>query len=57
MRQPRLEQIKNGWAALGEGWAVHGSTQEEALELFRQAQRWHTDIEQRMLPERQHLSS
>ena len=45
--QPRVEPIKNGWAALGKGWAVHGRTQEEALERFTQAQQKHWEIDKR----------
>ena len=46
--QPRLEPIKNGWAALGKGWAVHGQTREEALERFALAQQKHKEIDERM---------
>lgn len=45
MSEPILEPVKNGWAALGDGWAVHGRTQEEALERFRRAQLRHSEIE------------
>ena len=54
MDQPKLERIKNGWAAVGNGWAVHGRTEEEALELFRQAQDRHARIAERVLPENRH---
>lgn len=30
-QQPRIYRVKNGWAAAGKGWAVHGETQEEAM--------------------------
>ena len=37
-KEPVLVLIKNGWAALGDGWAVHGRTREEALENYRKAE-------------------
>lgn len=42
--QPKLQQIKNGWAAIGQGWAVHAPTQEEALRKFEEAERKHQEI-------------
>jgi hypothetical protein len=32
--EPTLRPIKGGWAASGDGRAVHGSTQEDAIERF-----------------------
>jgi hypothetical protein len=29
-----ITPIKNGWAAFGDGWAVHGATQQEALARY-----------------------
>ena len=34
---PRRVQIKGGWAAHGDGWAVHGKTKEAALQRFGEA--------------------
>ncbi len=48
-REPILVPIKNGWAALGEGWAVHGRTQEEAIQKFREAEQRHQEIDARPL--------
>jgi len=31
---PTLRAIKGGWAADGNGWAVHGKTKEEAIEHY-----------------------
>lgn len=45
--KPELRPIKNGWAASGKGWAVHGATQEEALENFYQADQEHKRIDAR----------
>ena len=45
--KPTLRPIKNGWAASGRGWAVHGVTQEEALDNFSRADQQHREIEAR----------
>ncbi len=37
-REPMLAPIFKGWAAYGDGWAVHGHTEEEALENYRKAE-------------------
>lgn len=42
--RPVLAQVKNGWAAYGKGWAVHGRTPDEALEKFGDAQRRRREI-------------
>jgi hypothetical protein len=44
---PILTEIKNGWAALGKGWAVHGRTKEEALQKYYEAEAKHHEIDQR----------
>jgi len=44
MENPRLTPIKAGWAARGNGWAVHGKTREEALRLFQEAENHHQII-------------
>ena len=44
---PKLEPIKNGWAARGDGWAVHAPTQEEAITRFREAEQRHREIDAR----------
>ncbi len=41
---PRLTEIKGGWAAHGDGWAVHGATKDEAQRLFTEAQKRHQEI-------------
>ena len=46
--EPRkLSPIKNGWAAFGKGWAVHGRTREEAIRLFQEPGRRHEYIDAR----------
>jgi len=47
--EPILSEIKNGWAALGDGWAVHGRTKDEALQKYYEAEVKHREIEQRPL--------
>jgi hypothetical protein len=47
--EPLLTPIKSGWAAHGDGWAVHGRTREEAIEKFREAERRHQEIDSRPL--------
>lgn len=42
--EPCVRPIKGGWAASGRGWAVHGSTQEEALQKFYAAAEQHKVI-------------
>ena len=44
---PMLVQIKNGWLARGDGWAVRGDTPEEATQTFEAHRRWHADIDAR----------
>ena len=43
-REPVLVQLYNGWAAHGDGWAVHGATREEAIENYWQAEERHREI-------------
>jgi hypothetical protein len=43
----RLEQIQGGWAAVGDGWAVFGSSEEEATLRFEEAERKHHEISAR----------
>ncbi len=43
--EPELRPIKNGWAAYGDGWAVHGATREEAIQKYREAEEWHRMID------------
>lgn len=47
MTQPMLIRTKNGWLARGDGWTVHGATEEEALWKFEEAERRHREIEAR----------
>jgi hypothetical protein len=47
----RLEQIHGGWAAVGDGWAVFGSSEEEATLRFEEAERKHREIDARPIEE------
>ncbi len=49
VKEPKLAPIKNGWAALGDGWAVHGHTPEEAIQKFHEAEQLHREIDARSL--------
>lgn len=45
--EPELRPIKGGWAASGNGWAVHALTREEAIQKFKEAERQHEVIDSR----------
>jgi len=47
----RLEQIHGGWAAVEDGWAVFGSSEEEATHRFKEAERKHQEISARTAEE------
>jgi hypothetical protein len=38
MEYPKLRKIKAGWAALGNGWAVHAPSEDDARRLFLEAE-------------------
>lgn len=44
-----VKPIKNGWAALSVGWAVHGETREEAIKLYHEAIEKHEEIDARSI--------
>lgn len=46
----KLERVKGGWAAVGDGWAVFGATEDEAAERFAEAEHKHEEIDERDLP-------
>lgn len=43
-QQPRLMEVYDGWQAHGDGWAVFGKTQEEAIENYWKAVQRHKEI-------------
>jgi hypothetical protein len=42
--EPRLVPVKQGWAAVGDGWAVVGATRGEARKLFSAAEEKHAEL-------------
>jgi hypothetical protein len=32
--EPRVRQIRAGWAAFGDGWAVHARTRDEVIAVY-----------------------
>lgn len=55
MDTPTLTKIKAGWSARGNGWAVQGATEEEALALFRDASLEYEKIAARPEDDRVHM--
>ncbi len=49
--EPKIVQIKGGWAAVAEYWSVFGQTKEEAEAKFREAEKRHLEIAARSEPE------
>lgn len=47
MGEPRLVEVKDGWAALGDGWAVFGRTPADARKLFGAAEDKHAELRAR----------
>lgn len=39
-----IRRVKNGWAAYGDWWAVHGDTREEAVRRYYEAIERHKEI-------------
>ena len=42
---PRIQPVREGWAAVGHGWAVFASSPDAAIEKYQQAERVHREIE------------
>lgn len=43
-----VEQIKAGWAAIGNGWAVHADTLEHVLEKYREREEYYDLLAQQL---------
>lgn len=43
---PILEEIKAGWAARGNGWAVHAKTKEEAINKYHEREKYYEWLDQ-----------
>lgn len=52
-----LRPIKNGWAVLGTGWAVHGETREEAVRRYYEAIERHKEIDARRIETREEVDA
>jgi hypothetical protein len=44
MEVSRVKRVANGWAANGNCWAVHASTQEDAVRCFHEEAERRTEI-------------
>ena len=44
MSEPKIDKVKAGWAALGEGWAVHAPTREAAIEKYKERERFYREL-------------
>lgn len=49
MQDPKLVEIKDGWAALGDGWAVFGATPDDARQRYVAADEKHAELRARTL--------
>lgn len=50
MTEPKIVPIKGGWLAVGRGWAVVGTSPEEARAAYEMAEHRHEQIDGRMAP-------
>jgi hypothetical protein len=41
---PKLEKIASGWAAYGNGWAVHAPTKQKALAKYQERKAFHDKL-------------
>jgi len=57
MQEPRLVEIKDGWAALGDGWAVFGKTPDDARERYVAADEKHAELRARAVESLDHPSA
>ncbi|HUY07983.1 MAG TPA: hypothetical protein VMW80_00820 [Candidatus Dormibacteraeota bacterium] len=44
---PAIRRIRNGWLALGDGWAVRADTEAEAIHAYESRTRWHAEVDAR----------
>ncbi|NLJ38974.1 MAG: hypothetical protein GX432_09470 [Candidatus Atribacteria bacterium] len=47
MNEPRLIKIVAGWSAHGDGWAVHASTKEAAIQKFKERKKFYEELKGR----------
>ena len=43
----KIVQIKNGWAAVGDNWAVFGKTKDDVANQFHETEKKHMEINRR----------
>jgi hypothetical protein len=43
---PILEEIKAGWAARGDGWAVHAPTKEAVIQKYNEREKYYEWLDQ-----------
>lgn len=57
-KYPLIEEIKSGWAAKGDGWAVHAPTKEDAIKKYKEREKYYDWLATQPLPhERSQLLS
>lgn len=52
-----MSPVKGGWAAYGDGWAVHGESKEEALRLYHEAVERHREMDARAVEAPEEIAS
>jgi len=45
--EPKLSKTQAGWAARGDGWAVHAPTKEQVLVKFREREKFYEELTKR----------
>lgn len=49
---PKLTEVRGGWAAVGQGWAVFASTRDDAVREYVEAEQRHREIAARPTQDR-----
>lgn len=52
-REPRVRQIVSGWAAFGDGWAVHARTRDGVIALYWARKRFYDDLDELIAEDRE----
>ncbi len=55
--EPKLVEIKNGWAVVDSFWAVFGRTKDEAISKYEIEKSKHEEISKRSLKDNQIISA
>jgi uncharacterized protein (DUF885 family) len=48
----KLERIACGWAAHGEGWAIHAETREKAILDYQERVKFYKELEKRPISQK-----